>query len=207
MPKKKRGMLYEVHPTPAKGKDGKNIVYVKPVSGQRLSLQAVEDFCSRNHYGLRDGELTMVFNVFIDAAAELMSMGYRIETPIGSFAPKLALNREITDPDEVKNSDVVLDGVDYQPGQRWQKAIGKWLFDGFRKADTPNVQKLMANTQHLEEALERSIRCGYTTVRRFARYADITMYSARKQLEAWTQGDNPKLLKTRMGQQFVYTLT
>ena len=29
----------------------------------------------------------------------------------------------------------------------------------------------------------------------------------RKQLEAWTQGNHPKLLKTRMGQQFIYTIT
>jgi hypothetical protein len=200
-------MLFEVHPTPAKGKDGKNIVYVKPACARKLSLQAVEDFCNRNHYGLRDGELTMVFNVFIDAAAELMSMGYRIETPIGSFAPKLALKREITDPDKVKNDDVMLDGVDYQPGKRWQKAIGKWLYDGFRKADTPNVQQLMSNQQHLEEALEKSLQGGYATVRSFAYYAQITKYSARKQLEAWTQGANPKLLKTRMGQQFIYTMT
>ena len=27
MPRKKDGMPFEVHPTPAKGKDGKNIVY------------------------------------------------------------------------------------------------------------------------------------------------------------------------------------
>ena len=30
MPRKKDGMPFEVHPTPAKGKDGKNIVYAKP---------------------------------------------------------------------------------------------------------------------------------------------------------------------------------
>lgn len=29
----------------------------------------------------------------------------------------------------------------------------------------------------------------------------------RKQLEAWTQGNHPKLLKIRMGQQFIYTIT
>jgi len=36
MPRKKGGLPYEVHPTPAKGKDGKNIMYVKParVSGK-----------------------------------------------------------------------------------------------------------------------------------------------------------------------------
>ena len=33
MPRKKDGMPYEVHPTPAKGKDGRNIVYAIPASG------------------------------------------------------------------------------------------------------------------------------------------------------------------------------
>ena len=30
MPRKNKGMWYEVHPTPVKGKDGKNLVYVRP---------------------------------------------------------------------------------------------------------------------------------------------------------------------------------
>jgi hypothetical protein len=52
------------------------------------------------------------------AGAELMSMGYRIGTTISSFAPKLALKREITNADDVKNSDVMLVGVEYKPGKK-----------------------------------------------------------------------------------------
>ena len=33
MPRKKNGLLYEVHPTPVKGKDGRNIVYKWGYSG------------------------------------------------------------------------------------------------------------------------------------------------------------------------------
>ena len=33
MPKKKSGFPYEVYPTPAKGKDGGNIVYARPAKG------------------------------------------------------------------------------------------------------------------------------------------------------------------------------
>ena len=29
-------MWYEVHPTPVKGKDGKNLVYVRPQSGMKI---------------------------------------------------------------------------------------------------------------------------------------------------------------------------
>ena len=34
MPKKKSGFPYEVYPTPAKGKDGGNIVYARPAKGR-----------------------------------------------------------------------------------------------------------------------------------------------------------------------------
>jgi hypothetical protein len=117
MPKKRNGFPYEVHPTPAKGKDGKNIVYAKPARGLKMSAQGMDDFCAK-HYALKNGELQLVMNTFIRAAAELMSMGYRID---------------------------------------------------------------------------------------FAHYANITTYSARKQLNAWTKGKVPRLMKSSMGQQDIYT--
>ena len=122
MPRKKDGMPFEVHPTPAIGKDGKNIVYAKPAMRDKLTMSGVEDFCSRN-YGLRYGELSRAFDVFLRAAGELMAMGYRVDTPIGSFAPRLALTREITDPDEVTPRDVRFNGVDYNPGKRWNEVL------------------------------------------------------------------------------------
>ena len=205
MPRKKGGLPYEVHPTPAKGKDGKNIMYVKPARGYKMNMSDVDQFCSRGGSGMREGELSRAFDVFMSAAAELMSMGYRIDTTIGSFAPKLALRREITDADEVKNSDVMLDGVEYKPGKKWNKAIEKWLDDGFRKVDTPNVQEIIGDKAHLEKALAECLKRGFTTVRAFAYHANLTQYSARKQLNEWTKGENPKLMKSRMGQQDIYT--
>jgi hypothetical protein len=47
MPRKKDGMPFEVHPTPAKGRDGKNIVYAKPALRDKMTMSGVEDFCSR----------------------------------------------------------------------------------------------------------------------------------------------------------------
>ena len=198
------GMPYEVHPSPMKGKDGKNIVYVRPHSTGKMSMKFMDDFCSKN-YGLRYGELTRAFEAFVKAAAEVMTMGYRIETPIGSFVPKLSLKREITDPKDVKNRDVQVDGVEYNPGKLWKESFRQWLTDGFNKVDNPNVQELMANPNHLDEALRKSLARGYTTVTDFAFHAQLTKYSARKQLEAWTKGDNPRLIRTRMGQQYIYT--
>ena len=61
MPRKNSGMWYEVHPTPAKGGDGKNLVYVRPKSGMKLSMKQLEDYCESSH-SLRYGELECVLS-------------------------------------------------------------------------------------------------------------------------------------------------
>ena len=205
MPKKKSGFPYEVYPTPAKGKDGGNIVYARPAKGLKLSIEDIDEYCAK-HYQTRNGEIELAFKAFLKGAAELMASGYRIDTPIGSFVPKLALKREITDPSKVRNSDVELDGVDYNPGKTWNKAIGKWLFDGFLRVENPDTLKVLADRDRLEEVLRKCLQQkGYITVSIFAYRAGLTKFSARKQLNAWTQGENPKLLKSKMGHTDIYT--
>ena len=63
MPRKKDGMLFEVHPTPAKGKDGKNIVYVRPAGNYKMTMQELEDFCNRNYHSPY-GEMMRAFDFF-----------------------------------------------------------------------------------------------------------------------------------------------
>lgn len=204
MPRKKDGMLYVVHPTPVKGKNGKNIVFVRPAEKHKITMRELEDFCCRNYHS-RYGELMSAFSYFLRAAGELMVNGYRIETPIGSFAPRLKLMREITDPDEVKDFDVRYDGVEYNPGKLWNTELEKWS-RGFRRYENPNTQEIMADRQQLEVVLRKLLdRDGYTTVRRFAQESTLTYYSARKLLNEWCEGENPKLLKTKQGQYHIYT--
>lgn len=204
MPRKKNGFPYEVHPTPVKGKDGRNIVYARPAKGYKISIEGVDEFCAK-HYATRNGEIEFAFKQFIKGASELMAMGYRIDTPIGSFVPKLGLTRVITDADEVKVSDVVLEGVDYNPGKLWNKAFGKWLNNGFMRVDNPNTQALLNDKEKMEEALQKCLKQGYVTVKDFAILANLTKYSARKQLEAWTKGEHPKLMKSQLGKTDIYT--
>ena len=204
MPKKKSGFPYEVHPTPAKGKDGKNIVYARPARALKMSMKGVDEYCSE-HYLIPSGMIERAFDAFIKGAAELMAKGYRIDTPIGSFVPRLALKREITDPDEVDDRDVELDGVDYNPGKKWNEAISKWLDNGFCRVENPNVQELLNDKEHLEAALKKSLKGGYTTVRLFALSSGLSRYTARKLLNGWTEGENPRLMKTAIGKQDIYT--
>ena len=205
MPRKTNGMPFEIHPSPKKAENGKNLLYVRPRSRQKITMEQLDDYCA-NHYALRPGELTRAFQAFIEATGYYLSEGYRVETLIGSFAPKIGLKRELTDPDEVKTTDVLFEGIEYKSVKEYEKSVLSNL-RGFRRANNPNVQQLMANEDHLNKALQANLERyhGYVTARSVAHSANITYYSARKQLDKWCEGDNPRLLKTKQGQEYIYT--
>lgn len=205
MPRKTNGMPFEIHPSPKKAANGKNILYVRPRSRQKITMEQLDDYCA-NHYALRPGELTRAFQAFIEATGYYLSEGYRVETLIGSFAPKIGLKRELTDPDEVKTTDVLFEGVEYKSVKEYEKSVLSNL-RGFRRANNPNVQQLMADDEHLNKALQANLERyhGYVTARSFAHSANITYYSARKQLDKWCEGEHPRLLKTKQGQEYIYT--
>jgi hypothetical protein len=198
-------MPFEIHPSPKKAANGKNILYVRPRSRQKITMEQLDDYCA-NHYALRPGELTRAFQAFIEATGYYLSEGYRVETLIGSFAPKIGLRRELTDPNEVKTTDVLFEGIEYKSVKEYEKSVLSNL-RGFRRANNPNVQQLMADEDHLNKALQANLERyhGYVTARSFAHSANITYYSARKQLDKWCEGDNPRLLKTKQGQEYIYT--
>lgn len=168
-------------------------------------MEQLDDYCA-NHYALRPGELTRAFQAFIEATGYYLSEGYRVETLIGSFAPKIGLRRELTDPDEVKTTDVLFEGIEYKSVKEYEKSVLSNL-RGFRRANNPNVQQLMADEDHLNKALQANLERyhGYVTARSFAHSANITYYSARNQLDKWCEGEHPRLLKTKQGQEFIYT--
>jgi len=208
MPRKKSGMPFEVYPTPIKGKDGRNILFARPVGGlrKRITEEQIDEYVAKYSL-LSRGQLRLVLEEFKHWASEMLAQGYRIDTPIGSFAPKLKMKGEFTDPDKVGHDDVELDGVEYNPGKLWHEAIGYWMIDGFRKVDRPDNTKLLADKEQLEQTMRDTIKRhgGALTANTFSLVSGLTYYSARKLLDEWTQGDNPKLLKTRFGHSYIYT--
>ena len=188
-----------------KGEDGKNLVYVRPKSGQKLTMKELEEKCE-DYNALRYGELSRAFDAFIRVAGRFLAEGYRIETPIGSFAPKLSLTKQVTDASEVKDRDVRLEGVEYNPGKLWDREIQKWM-DGFRRWQNADTQEILADKEKLEQVMRECIQRhhGYITAGIFSRASGLTLYSARKQLNEWTKGENPKLLMTPRGKEHIYT--
>jgi nucleoid DNA-binding protein len=109
MPRKNTGMPVEAHPSPKVAENGERLLYVKPQSGLTKSLDDFETWFG-DKYSLRKGEITRAFEAFLDAAPEWLAKGYRIETPFGSFAPKVRLKRQVTDPDDIYHDDIELEG-------------------------------------------------------------------------------------------------
>lgn len=206
MPRKEDGMLFEVHPAPLKDKEGNNYVYVRPYGVQHRTLEEVDSYCARN-FAVQPGDVSRVLNVFMEAAKYWLSSGDRIETPFGTFAPKIGLRSEKTTADKVGSTDVELQGIEFTPTREFMRKIVQ-LNNGFRPVRNPDTLKLKADTPHLELAMQRCIsERGYATVRSFMRHSGLTYHSARKQLNLWCEGDSPRLLRTKMGSTFVYTET
>ena len=144
MPRKTDGIEVEIHPRPTKGEDGKPLLYVRPAKGRKKSFKQLEDFCNK-YRNLRTGELQMVFDVVIDVVGLWLSDGYRVETPIGSFAPKLKLLGEHTDPKNIHSRDIEYAGIEFIPSKEFIKEGGKNR-EGYRKSDAQ-----VGNSQMFQE--------------------------------------------------------
>ena len=204
MARKEDGMLFEVHPAPLKDKDGNNFVYVRPYALHRRLMDELDAYCA-SHYSVQPGEMKRALDVFMEAAKLWLAEGDRIETPFGSFAPKIGLRSEKTMADEVGGPDVELQGIEFTPTREFIEKVDYWT-NGFRPVGNPDTLKLAGDTAHLELALQRCIdEQGFASVRTFMRHSGLTYHSARKQLEEWCRGERPRLLRTKVGGTLVYT--
>jgi ABC-type glutathione transport system ATPase component len=90
MPRKTDGILFELQPRPTKGDDGKPLLYAQPVIKHKYDLDDIDDFCARYRHTSR-GEMKRLFDLLGEVTTMWLSEGCRVETPFGSFAPKLKL--------------------------------------------------------------------------------------------------------------------
>ena len=197
MPRKTDGTLFELHPRPTTGDDGKPLLYARPASGQKLDIDALDEYCAR-HHGCNYGEMKRLFETFIDVASRYIADGYRIETPIGSFSQKVRLVGDHTDPEKVTGRDVFYAGIEYTPSKRFTREVER-RHRGFRKAGGPVGNAQMYDERAMRSALERSLSLGYTTVHRFQTFSGLKRDSAKRYLDSLCTGDTPTLRCYREG--------
>ena len=202
MPRKTNGIEIEIHPRPTKGEDGKPLLYVRPAKGRKKSFKELENFCNK-YRGIRTGELIQVFDVVKEVLGLWLSDGYRVETPLGSFAPKLKLLGEHTDPKTIQGRDIAYAGIEFIPSKEFYKEAGNNR-EGYRKSQAPVGNSQMYDAKAMDEALRRSLRLGYVTIPEFMIYSGLKRDSAKTYLDSLCKGEHPRLWKVWESRRWLY---
>lgn len=207
MPRIIDGMNFEIHPSPMKNDKGENILYVRPLQGQYITIDELDEHCNK-HAGLPRNTLTTVFNYFCTACAEFLADGKRIKTPMGVFSPRIALKREITDQADVQADDVEWRGIEFQPSKKFMADIMHWS-RGFKHEPLYDKDRKPLTDAQLRKALDLSIasRGGHTTVHSFSNFTGLTRHSSQKYLDNLCTGDQPLLTRRLVGRSYVYEKT
>ena len=204
MPRKTNGIEFELHPSPKRDEEGKPLLYARPASGRKKTMKQLDDFCAE-YRNLQKGEMERLFNLFIDVAGNWLAQGYRVETPIGSFAMKLKLTGDHTDAEKVTGRDIVYNGVEFTPSRELIVKAGSNR-EGFRKKSGTVGNSQMYDPKAMEEALRKSLTLGYTTVSTFMYFSKLKRDSAQHYLDSLSKGENARLLRRKNGRTYVYSL-
>ena len=202
MPYKTDGIELELQPGVRLGDDGKPLLYVRLPSDKVISMQQLENFCEEYRY-MQKGKLGRLFDLLLDVVGHLLSEGYRVQTPIGSFAPKLKLTGEHTAPKTVRGCDIVFDGVEFIPSKEFKKAASKNKL-GYRLKKTNVGNSQIHDPKAMEEALRKSLAQGFTNVSTFMHFSGLKRDSAQRYLDSLSQCENPRLSRSRVGKAYIY---
>ena len=204
MPRKTNGIVFELHPGPKHDEEGRPLLYARPASGQKKTMKQLDDFCAE-YRNLQKGEMERLFNLFLDVAGRWLSQGYRVETPIGSFALKLKLTGDHSDPDRVTGRDIIYNGVEFTPSKELVTLAGN-NHEGYRKKDGTVGNNQMYDPQAMEEALRRSLALGYTSIKTFMYFSGLKRDSAQKFLDGLCKGEDARLIRVQNGKGYIYSL-
>ena len=196
------GIEFELHPGPQKDENGKPLLYARLASKKKLTFKQLEGY-SISHQHMAKGELETCFAKFLNCAAPWFHEGYRVETPIGSFAPKVKLIGEHTDPKTVTGRDIKYDNIDFIPSKDFIKVVCSNRL-GFRRAEGPVGNSQMHDPKAMDEALRRSLQQGFTSVKIFRICSGLKRDSAQDYLDSLTKGDHPRLRRVKNGNSYLY---
>ena len=144
---------------------------------------------------------------FADLLEEVVAMwlrrGHRVETPFGSFAPKLKLLGEHTEPQKVLGNDIIYNGIEFIPAKQFVKDAD-CSEEGFRKQKASVGNSQMYDTQAMDEALRQSICHGHITISTFMQHSRLKYNSAKRFLDSLCEGGQPRLSRYKEARMWHY---
>ena len=202
MPQKTDGILFELHPRPTRDEEGRPLLYAQAVIGRKYTIDDIDDFCAKYRHTSR-GEILRLCGLLEEVTASWLRQGNRVETPFGSFAPKLKLLGDHADPRKVTGGDVMYGGVEYIPSRRFV-AEADCSVHGFRRKKGRVGNSQVNDAAAMEEALRRSTVNGYITISNFMWASRLKYTSAKRYLDSLCQGDHPRLRCYQEGRTWHY---
>lgn len=202
MPRKTDGVLFELQPRPTKGDDGKPLLYAKPVVDHKYNLDDIDDFCNKYRHTSK-GEMKRFFDLLEEVTTMWLREGQRVETPFGSFAPKIRLLGDHTDPAKVTGRDVIYGGIEFIPAKQFVKDADCGRH-GFRCRKNRVGNSQMYDQKAMDEALRKSLRHGYITIKTFQIFSGLKYNSAKNFLDSLCIGEDPRLSCYKDGRTWHY---
>lgn len=202
MPRKTDGILFELQPRPTKGSDGKPLLYAQPVIERKFDLEDIDSFCTKYRHTSK-GEMLRFADLLEEVVAMWLRQGHRVETPFGSFAPKLKLLGEHTEPSKVLGQDVIYSGVEFIPAKQFVKDAD-CSEEGFRKQRASVGNSQMRDTKAMDEALRQSIHHGHITISTFMQKSGLKYNSAKLFLDSLCEGKKPRLTRYKESRTWHY---
>ena len=204
MPRKTDGILFELQPRPTKGDHGKPLLYAQPVVERKYGVDDIDDFCAKYRHMSR-GEVKHFFGILEEVTTMWLKQGCRVEMPFGSFAPKLKLVGEHTDPEKVLGRDVMYGGIEFIPAKQFVKNADCGRL-GFRRKRGNVGNSQMYDPKAMEEALRQSTVKGHISIKRFQINSGLKYTSAKHYLDSLCDGDSPRLQRYKEGRMWHYVV-
>lgn len=196
-----------VYPSNFEGKNGQKMLYVSANTHDEVSMDELDDLC-HEWESLPLGYVKRCFEALMWVIPHLIGEHKRVKTPIGSFYVKPQFLKTMTEDQKVTANDIWLGGIDFRPTKEFRDAVRKEFrsIDIDRRNHPIDVNYYSQWNDTLEQCLSSDNNLGrYVTIDEYSRATGLSYNSAKKCLDRMTEGDNPRLQKTKIGRQNIYT--
>lgn len=199
------GIKFELRPSPKKDKNGQPVLYAIPDTSLKCSLdQYAKDAEQRGL--IHAVHLKTALGAFLEEAGLLLSRGYRVMTPFGSFALKLKMKEDFTDPDKVKGTDVEVDGIEFTPNKAFLERAKDNVHTPRKKKQKQGLE--VVNDLEARDALLNRIlnNWGYVSVPLLINNSNMKSDMARDYLNSLCEGEQPLLWCDKQMRPYQYKL-
>ena len=169
-----------------------------------ITSDDIDEFCTKYRHTSK-GEVQRFADLLEEVVAMWLRQGHRVETPFGSFAPKLKLLGEHTEPSKVLGQDVIYSGVEFIPAKQFVKDAD-CSEEGFRKQRASVGNSQMHDTKAMDEALRQSIHHGHITISTFMQKSGLKYNSAKLFLDSLCEGKKPRLTRYKESRTWHYII-